>query len=142
MRILITGVFDVLHDEHVIFLQKAKALGERLIVGIESDIRVRSLKGEGRPINTQRVRKENLEKLAIADEVFVLPETFVSDEDHRMLLQKVHPDILAVSSHTPHLAKKQQLMQEIGGRVVVVHDHNRAVSSTILIQKQRASHNG
>lgn len=131
--VLATGVFDVLHEEHVVFLQKAKELGGRLVVGIESDVRVRQLKGEGRPINAQAVRKANLEKLGIADEVFVLPEQFTSEKDYRALLAQLKPDILAVSSHTPHLDKKQRLMQEIGGKVVVVHDHNPAVSSTILI---------
>ena len=142
VEILATGVFDVLHSEHVRFLQKAKALGDRLIVGIESDVRVRALKGEGRPINTQRLRKENLEKLAIADEVFVLPEAFNSDADFRALLQKRQPDILAVSSHTPHLDKKQQLMQEIGGRVEIVHQHNPAVSTTLILSNKGAASNG
>lgn len=115
------------------FLQKAKALGGRLVVGIESDARVRKLKGEGRPVNSQVTRKEHLEKLAIADEVFILPDTFDSEEDYRNLLAKLRPAILAVSSHTPHLPEKQRLMQEIGGRVVVVHEHNPRVSSTILL---------
>lgn len=134
-RILVTGVFDVLHEEHLQFLQKAKSLGDFLIVGIESDIRVKQIKGEGRPINSQAVRKKNLEKLRIADEVFILPEQFNKPEDHIALIGKVRPDFLAVSSHTHHLDKKQAILEQFGGKVVVVHEHNPKVSTTKLLQK-------
>lgn len=138
MTVLTTGVFDVLHEEHTKFLQRAKALGGRLVVGIESDTRVTKIKGPDRPINSQAVRRQNLLDLHIADEVFILPEQFDSPDDHRALLQKIKPDILAVSSHSPHLDKKSRLMQEIGGRVEVVHEHNPAVSSTILITRSKS----
>lgn len=136
--VLVTGVFDVLHQEHLVFLERARALGETLVVGIESDARVQQLKGTARPVHSQAVRKENLEKLGVADEVFVLPEKFDTPADHRKLLAKLRPHVIAVSSHTPHLAEKQQLMQEIGGRVEIVHQHNPAVSSTILLERDRS----
>lgn len=142
MTVLVTGVFDVLHAEHVTLLKKAKALGNSLVVGVESDARVRRMKGAARPVNTATTRVQNLKQLELADEVFVLPEQFDSADDHRRLLAKLQPDILAVSSHTPHLAQKQRLMQEIGGRVVVVHEHNPAVSSTILLTKHNKETNG
>lgn len=138
VRVLVTGVFDVLHQEHLVFLERARALGEQLVVGIESDVRVQQLKGMARPVNSQAVRQENLEKLGVADEAFVLPEAFDTADDHRKLLASLRPDIIAVSSHTPHLAEKQQLMQEIGGRVEIVHQHNPAVSSTILLEQTRS----
>ena len=133
---LVTGVFDILHEEHVAFLRQAKGLGGRLVVGIESDVRVRRLKGEGRPVNAQLVRVKNVEALGIADEVFVLPEQFDTEVEHRLLLAKLRPDVLAVSSHSPHLAEKQRLMQEIGGRVEVVHQHNPAISTTQLLARR------
>lgn len=135
--VLVTGVFDVLHKEHVAFLKNAKALGGTLLVGIESDVRVSALKGPTRPVNSQLMRKENIEKLCIADTVFVLPEQFSRPEEHRALLKKYAPTILAVSEHSPHIKEKQQLMQEIGGRVEVVHKHNPAVSTTQLLRKQK-----
>lgn len=131
--ILVTGVFDLLHQEHENFLRKAKALGGKLVVGVESDSRVRKIKGLGRPINAQALRCQNIRNLAIADEVFVLPEEFNSPDDHRVLLSKIKPTILAVSSHSPHLSAKERLMQEIGGKVVVVHEHNPEISTTKLI---------
>lgn len=135
--VLVTGVFDVLHKEHVAFLKKAKALGGTLYVGLESDVRVSALKGPTRPVNSEEVRKENIEKLGIADTVFILPEQFSRPEDHRALLKKYSPSILAVSEHSPHLLEKQQLMQEIGGRVEIVHQHNPEISTTQLLRKQK-----
>ena len=54
--VLATGVFDVLHIEHIRFLAAAKQQGDRLIVGVESDVRVRAMKGPGRPLHDEQVR--------------------------------------------------------------------------------------
>lgn len=131
-RVLVTGVFDVLHEEHVKFLFAAKKLGQ-LMVGLESDLRVSNIKGNNRPINPAAVRMQNLVDLGIADEVFVLPEKFNNIEQRRTLLNLIKPDILAVSSHTPHLDKKRRLMKAIGGRVEIVHQHNPKVSTSKLL---------
>lgn len=133
-KVLVTGVFDVLHEEHTNFLKKAKDLGDYLIVGLESDVRVRQMKGEGRPVNYQNIRKSNIEALKIADEVFILPEQFSKPEDHKKLIRKIKPDYLAVSSHTKFLDRKQAILDEFGGEVVVVHDHNPKISSTKIIK--------
>lgn len=134
-RVLVTGVFDILHFEHIAFLRAAKELGF-LMVGVESDVRVRQIKGEGRPINSVAVRIAQLRELGIADEIFELPEAFASPDDHRALLARVRPDVLAVSSHTKHLDKKLRLLQEIGGTVEIVREHNPAVSTTLLLAQQ------
>ncbi|OGJ16290.1 MAG: hypothetical protein A2632_00095 [Candidatus Pacebacteria bacterium RIFCSPHIGHO2_01_FULL_46_16] len=139
--VLVTGVFDCLHQEHIEFLRKAKAAGDMLVVGVECDERVRQLKGEHRPLHSQSLRVKNLRAVHLAHKVFILPSQFSHPDEHRAVLQKIHPDILAVSSHTPHRAQKARLMQEIGGRVVVVHQHNPVVSTTLLLEnKPKASH--
>ena len=135
-KILVTGVFDILHQEHLLFLQKAAALGD-LYIGIESDVRVRKIKGEGRPVNSQEVRKSNLDSSQLAKGVFILPESFDSPDAHRKLLQEIKPDVLAVSSHTAHLESKSRLMQEIGGRVEIVHQHNPEISTTKILESAR-----
>lgn len=134
--VLVTGVFDILHSEHIAFLQKAKAVGSKLVVGVESDGRVAHIKGPSRPINTALVRCENIRKLGIADEVFVLPEQFSSPDDHRALLAKIRPTVLAVSSHSAHQVAKERLMQEIGGKLLVVHEHNPNISTSKIIAEQ------
>lgn len=133
--VLATGVFDVLHQEHTNFLRNAKAIGDYLIVGVESDVRVRQMKGEDRPVNTQDIRVANLEKLNIADEVFILPEQFSTPEDHLSLIQKIKPRFLAVSSHTKYLKEKQEILEQCGGEVIIVHEHNPKISTTQLLQK-------
>lgn len=134
-KVLATGVFDILHQEHINFLKKAKALGY-LVVGLESDLRVREMKGEGRPVNPQDIRKGNIEALGIADEVLILPETFASPEERKNFLVKLQPTVLAVSSNSPHLENKARLMQEIGGRLEVVHQFNPEFSTTKIIEER------
>lgn len=134
-KVLVTGVFDVLHQEHINFLKNAKKLGAYLVVGIESDFRVKKIKGEGRPINKQDERKQALQKLKIADEVMVLPEKFETYAEHKRLIEDIKPDFLAVSSHTLHLDEKRKIIEECGGKLVVVHQHNPKISSTQILNE-------
>lgn len=130
---LVTGVFDLLHEEHLIFLKKAKNLGDLLLIGLESDIRVRQMKGEGRPINKQETRLENLQKLGIADFIFILPEEFFRPEDHRALISKIKPNFLAISSNTLFQAEKAKILAEFSAKLVIVHDFNPDFSSSKII---------
>jgi len=132
---LVTGVFDLLHEEHFIFLKKAKNLGDLLLVGLESDVRVRQMKGEGRPINKQEVRLENLQKSGIADFIFILPEKFSKPDDHRQLINKIRPNFMAVSSNTLFQAEKAKILAEFSAKLVVVHDFNPEFSSSKIIKK-------
>lgn len=134
--VLVTGVFDILHQEHIRFLRAARSLGTKLVVGIESDIRVRRIKGKGRPINRSSFRRSQLAALDFVDEIIVLPEQFSKPSDHLRLLQAVSPSILAVSSHTPHLKEKQILMAKIGGELRVVLEENPAISTTKLLARK------
>ena len=136
---LVTGVFDVLHQEHQGFLKAAEQLADYLVVGIESDLRVKALKGEGRPINSQEVRKKNLEDLGIADLVFILPEQFSERENHQALIDEIKPDFLAVSEHSPFLDVKREIIESVGGKLVVVRQHNPEISSTKIINSRQNS---
>lgn len=131
--VLITGVFDVLHKEHEEFLRKAKNLADKLVVGIESDVRVKQLKGESRPINSQDKRVDNLANLKVIDEIFILPDNFNKHQDHIDLIKTIRPAILAVSSHTAHLEEKKKIMDMVSGKIVIIHQQNPEVSSTKLI---------
>ena len=133
--VLATGVFDILHEEHRLFLEKAKQLGDVLLVGIESDARVRKMKGEGRPINPAQTRRANLMGWQLADGVFILPEQFDKPEDHEALIALLRPNFLAVSSHTLHQDNKKAVLEKYGGQLVVVHDHNPAVSTSQILAK-------
>jgi D-beta-D-heptose 7-phosphate kinase/D-beta-D-heptose 1-phosphate adenosyltransferase len=81
MRIWTNGCFDVLHIGHIEMFRYAKSKGSYLVVGIDSDERVRSLKGEGRPINNQEDRANFLRAIKYIDEVFIF-----DNEDHMVSL--------------------------------------------------------
>lgn len=87
--IFTNGVFDVLHKGHLQLLEKSKALGGKLIVGINSDESAKRLKGESRPINTAEVRKAMLKANKHVDEVYVFDE----DTPYN-LIKQLNPDIL------------------------------------------------
>ena len=76
-RILVNGTFDIVHPGHLALLNYAKSLGDFLVVAIDSDRRVRELKGAGRPINNQYERQLLLENLRAVDQVRV----FDSDQE-------------------------------------------------------------
>jgi D-beta-D-heptose 7-phosphate kinase/D-beta-D-heptose 1-phosphate adenosyltransferase len=68
-RIIVNGTFDILHSGHLALLTYAKSLGDHLVVAIDSDRRVKELKGVSRPVNTQQERQELLSNLRSVDEV-------------------------------------------------------------------------
>jgi D-beta-D-heptose 7-phosphate kinase/D-beta-D-heptose 1-phosphate adenosyltransferase len=71
MKIVVNGTFDIIHPGHLALLNYARSLGDFLIVAIDSDERVRQLKGTSRPINNQEERKELLENLKAVDQVVI-----------------------------------------------------------------------
>lgn len=83
------GCFDIIHAGHVDYLEKAKSLGDFLVVGLNSDESVRRLKGQSRPINPVNQRKRVLEGLKAVDLVVVFEE----DTPER-LIKEIKPDIL------------------------------------------------
>ena len=93
-KIFVNGTFDVLHRGHIELLNYAKSLGDHLTVAIDSDTRVKTLKGKDRPINTFNDRKFHLLNLKSVDEVLYFSE----DEDLRTLLMLGDYDIMVKGS--------------------------------------------
>ena len=83
------GCFDVLHKGHVFYLRRARKLGDVLIVGLNSDLSVRKIKGFGRPVNSQDDRAELLSELKCVDRVIIFNE-----DTPEKLIRKIRPDIL------------------------------------------------
>lgn len=73
------GIFDILHQGHLDLLKWSRNLGDRLVVGINSDASTRAIKGEGRPVNSQENRKAVLESLRFVDEVVIFDELKPTD---------------------------------------------------------------
>jgi rfaE bifunctional protein nucleotidyltransferase chain/domain len=83
------GVFDLLHRGHVEYLEEARALGDRLVIGVNADASVRRLKGPGRPIVPEDERAELLRALECVDLVVLFDE----DTPER-IVREVAPDVL------------------------------------------------
>ncbi len=89
MIVFTNGCFDIIHAGHVDLLDRARALGDRLIVGINSDRSVRSIKGPSRPVQDQDARKAVLLGLSSVDDVVIF-----DDPTPEKLIQSLRPDVL------------------------------------------------
>ena len=125
---LANGNFDLLHVGHVRYLQGAKALGGKLIVAINSDDSVRSLKGVGRPVMPEHERAEIVAALADVDAVMVFPEL-----DVRAIIREIQPDVQAKGTdYTADSVPERDAVAEYGGRVEIVGDPKDHSTSEIL----------
>ena len=109
------GVFDILHPGHTRYLRDARALGDLLIVGINSDRSVRALgKGANRPINPESERAEVLGALASVDAVVVFDEVTPHE-----IIKALQPDILVKGADwEEHAIVGRDIVEARGGRVV------------------------
>jgi len=130
---LANGCFDVLHVGHVRYLHAAKELGGKLIVAVNSDDSVRTLKGNGRPHIPENERTEILAALADVDAVVVF-----SEPDVRTLIREIHPDIQAKGTdYTAENVPERQVVREFGGRVEIVGDPKDHSATEILRQMEQ-----
>jgi D-beta-D-heptose 7-phosphate kinase/D-beta-D-heptose 1-phosphate adenosyltransferase len=109
------GVFDILHPGHVRYLRDARALGDLLIVGVNSDRSARVLgKAADRPINPEQERVEVLEALAAVDAVVIFDE----DTPHE-IISAIQPDVLVKGADWgEHAIVGRDIVEARGGRVV------------------------
>lgn len=135
------GVFDLLHVGHVRYLQAARAEGDLLVVGINSDASARKLKGIGRPILTERARAALLAALRSVDYVVVFDEFDVNS-----LLREMQPDVHAKGTdYTPDTVPERELAAMLGIRVAIVgdpKDHSTRDLLARLRQRGDGSANG
>ena len=109
------GVFDLLHPGHLRYLQQARALGDLLIVGVNSDRSVKANKGEGRPITPEAERVEILEALEAVDAVVVFDEG-----TPHAVIATLQPDILVKGADWPaDQIVGRDTVEARGGRVVL-----------------------
>ncbi len=124
------GCFDIIHAGHVDYLEKAKALGDVLVVGLNSDDSVRRLKGKDRPVNPQKYRKKVLEGLKAVDLVVIFDE----DTPER-LIKEIKPDVLVKGGDWKiENIVGADFVQSYGGEVKTI-DFVYDISTTKIIQK-------
>jgi D-beta-D-heptose 7-phosphate kinase/D-beta-D-heptose 1-phosphate adenosyltransferase len=128
-RIVFTnGCFDILHRGHTTYLNRAKGLGDVLVVGVNTDAGVRRLKGDERPINRLEDRIEVLAALSCVDHVVAFGE-----DDPSRLIRSVRPDVFVKGGdYTRDLLPEAPVVEELGGTVVVLpYETDRSTTGVI-----------
>ena len=131
------GVFDLLHVGHVRYLKAAREEGDVLVVGINSDASTCKLKGEGRPILTERARAALVAALEAVSYVVIFDEL-----DVNALLREFQPDVHAKGTdYTLETVPERELAQLLGIRIAIVGDPKRH-STRDLLARLRDNNNG
>lgn len=134
------GCFDILHAGHVHYLEQARALGDRLVLGLNSDESVRRLKGASRPVNSLKDRATVLTGLASVDWVIPFGDSDDSDDPKYAdtpyrLIEKIMPDVLVKGGdYTVENIIGADLVQARGGKVAVI-EFVEGCSTTRIIEK-------
>lgn len=122
------GVFDILHAGHMHFLRQAKALGDILVVGINSDSSTRRLKGSGRPINSERDRMALVAALDAVDAVILFDE-----DTPTQVIRLLRPDIhVKGGDYADEALPEAEAVHEIGGQVVILPLAGSMSTSSII----------
>jgi len=125
--VMVNGTFDVLHPGHVAMLNTARSYGDYLIVAIDTDRRVRELKGEGRPINNQNDRKIMLSNLKAVDFVVI----FDSKEELIDYMKLYKPQVYVKGSDWKH--DTESTAHQYCNKVIY-YDRIEPYSTTNIIQ--------
>jgi D-beta-D-heptose 7-phosphate kinase/D-beta-D-heptose 1-phosphate adenosyltransferase len=132
-RVVFTnGCFDILHRGHITYLNRAKALGDLLVVGVNSDDSVRRLKGESRPINALDDRVQVLEALSCIDHVVAFDEDTPVD-----LIRRIRPDVYVKGGdYSRETLPETPVVEGLGG-VVHILPYLEERSTTSVIERIR-----
>jgi len=124
------GSYDLMHIGHVYFLEEAKAQGDVLIVGLNSNESIHKYKSLDRPIIDEKYRAEMLSRLACVDYIVIMDEAEIA----RPLIKLVKPDVHANGAEYGPECVEAKTLKEIGGRLYLIH-HSVDISTTKIISK-------
>ena len=134
-RVVVTnGCFDLLHFGHVSYLQRARKLGDVLVIGLNGDRSVRALKGPGRPLVPERQRAAVLAALACVDAVVIFPQ-----KRALRFLSVVRPDVYVKGGdYRPETldARERAVLTDVGSRIRII-PFVKGFSTTRLLAKIR-----
>jgi D-glycero-beta-D-manno-heptose 1-phosphate adenylyltransferase len=135
--VLANGIFDLLHVGHVRYLQDARAQGDVLVVGLNSDSSAKKLKGEGRPILTERARAALVAGLQAVNYVLIFDEP-----DVNALLREIRPDVHTKGTdYTPETVPERETAAALGIRVAIVGDAKQHSTRDLLARLQEEDSN-
>ncbi|MDQ6893452.1 MAG: adenylyltransferase/cytidyltransferase family protein [Acidobacteriota bacterium] len=129
------GAFDLLHAGHVRYLEAAKAEGDWLVVGVNSDESVRAAKGPSRPIVPESERAEIVAALACVDAVVLFDEASPAG-----LIAELAPDVHAKGTdYTAETVPERDVVRSYGGRTAIVGDPKDHATSDLVERIRRAA---
>lgn len=131
--VLAGGCFDILHEGHLVFLEKAKNQGDVLIIFLEEDENVKKLKGINRPMHTQRERAEILSSVKFVDYIIMLSQ-MKKASDYAKLVNQIGPSVIAITSDDPCLDKKEKQAAKIRAKIIPVTKRIAGKSTTKLVR--------
>src|SRR5579859_5457870 len=134
--VLANGCFDILHAGHVRYLEGARREGDVLVVAVNSDSSVRTLKGPGRPVLPEQARAELVAALSAVDYVVIFDEP-----DVRSLLRDLHPDVHAKGTdYTVDTVPEREEAARLGIRVAIAGDPKQHSTRDLVSRIRQASH--
>ena len=123
------GCFDLMHAGHATYLEFARAQGDVLVVGLNTDASVRRYKGEKRPIVDERNRARMMAGLECVDYV-----TWFDEDEPKELIAELQPDVLVKAEDWAHYVSGREIVEARGGQVVLA-PMVAGLSTTKLIEK-------
>lgn len=136
-RVVFTnGCFDLMHAGHATYLQFARAQGDALVVGLNSDASVRRYKGEKRPIVDERNRARMMAALECVDYVAVFDE-----DEPKALIAELLPDVLVKAEDWAHYVSGRETVESRGGRVVLA-PMVAGLSTTAIVERVLRAYGG
>lgn len=131
--VLANGCFDLLHVGHIRYFAGAKALGDVLVVGVNSDKQARALKGDGRPFMRESERAELVSAIRNVNMVTIFDEPTVEK-----LIRAIRPDFHAKGTdYTAETVPERDIVRECGGTVAIVGDPKDHSSTEMIASVQQ-----
>jgi rfaE bifunctional protein nucleotidyltransferase chain/domain len=128
--VLTSGSFDLIHLGHVKYLAKAKELGDVLVVGVDSDRKIRERKGEDRPLVPEQERLEMLAHQRPVDLIYLKDE----EAERWALIKAVEPDVLVLTEDHTYSAEEQAALGELCGELAVLERQASVTTSERIRQ--------
>lgn len=132
--VLVGGCFDILHDGHLRFLERASKTGDVLMLLLESDEAIQKRKGLDRPVHLQQRRAEHLAGNGLVDYIILLPSD-LANKDYDNLVCSIKPAIIATTKGDPYRHHKERQAALIDAHVMDVIDRIPGLSTTNLINR-------
>jgi rfaE bifunctional protein nucleotidyltransferase chain/domain len=132
--VLTGGCFDILHVGHFSLFEHAKKEGDKLVVLLENDEKIKKTKGLKRPLHSQSERAYMLSLIIPIDYVILLP-FLESDDKYDDIIEKIKPDIIATTKNDPNIKHKKRQAEKIGAKVkeVIPYIPEKSTSNILAV---------